>query len=317
MKLALKLATVLLVATAIALPATNANAQTAYALAAGGANLISFDLATPGIVTTFNIASAGNVNDRLDAIDFRSNGVLYGYNTTTDTVYTVSTVNGAITPVAGSATGTPQETTTPNLGMDFNPTTGANDGAAFRIVTSNDENCVFNVVTGTYTFTADNLRFVGNSNGDGAIVVENAYTNNLIGATSTTQYAIEQSTSSLYTLDNNGGQLTLVGGLGLNVNPTTVGFDIITTLGGTNNAYAIFQNEANSNASSLYAVDLVSGAAVLQSALGNGTLTGVRSLAITPVVVPEAGSAQLVMWAMVTGAFVAANRRRTSKSLSL
>lgn len=314
MKLALNLAAVFLAAAAIALPGETANAQTAYALAAGGANLISFDLATPGIVTTFNIASAGNVNDRLDAIDFRSNGVLYGYNTTTDTVYTVSTVNGAITPVAGSATGTSSETTTPNLGMDFNPTTGSNDGAAFRMVTSNDENRVFNVVTGTYTFAADNLRFVGNSNGDGAIVVENAYTNNLIGATSTTQYAIEQSTSSLYTLDNNGGQLTLVGGLGLNVNPTTVGFDIFTTSGGTNSAYAIFQNEANLNASSLYAVDLVSGAAVLQSALGNGTFTGVRSLAIAPVVVPELGSAQLVMWAMMTGALVGVCRRRSVKS---
>ena len=292
----------ILAVAALTLSGTAAQAQTAFAL--NGGNLISFDIANPSVLLSNNPLTTA-----LDAIDFRvQTGVLFGYSSATDTVYTV-TAAGAVTPTAfGSATGTAQETTTANLGIDFNPTTGTGAAAAFRIVTANDENRVYNSVTNAYVAGQNNLRFLGTANGvaDGASVVENAYTNNLSGAGSTVQYVVESSTNSLYTLNNAVGEITLVGALGVTVNPATVGFDIYTPSFGVNNAYGVF---GNNGVSSIYSVNLGTGAASAPLAIGNGTLTSVRSLAIVPVVVPEAGTAQLVLGALMVGMGVVVRRR--------
>jgi hypothetical protein len=119
-----------------------AHAQTAYALAGGGTSLFSFNVAATGTIATTIIGSFGGVT--LSAIDFRpTTGVLYGYSDTTDTVYTISTTTGALTTVV-TATGA-QVTSSGQLGIDFNPTTGGGNAIQFRTVTSADENRVVNV----------------------------------------------------------------------------------------------------------------------------------------------------------------------------
>ncbi|MBC8141130.1 MAG: DUF4394 domain-containing protein [Armatimonadetes bacterium] len=314
MKLALNLSAATLAVAALALSGSAANAQTAFTLDATGTSLISFSVATPNILTTVGVTGA-----ILDAIDFNAQtGVLYGYSSTVDQVYTVTTA-GVATPVTQTGT---VATGTRNLGIDFNPTTGATVmggpgiSSTFRIVNENDQNLTFNTISGAYaTQTPITFATTSPQNGLNPAAAENAYTNNLAGATSTQQYVIESGTNALYTLNNAGGILTPVGagaGLGFNVTAGAVGFDIFTTAGGVNTAYAVLQNSGSSTlSSSLYEIDLSSGAATITSTIGGGTLSGLRGLAITPVVVPEAGTLPLVLGAFAAlGAGVVVRRRK-------
>ncbi len=242
----------------------------------------------------------------MSAIDFRAaTGVLYGYSDATDTVYSINTTTGALTAITATTAvpGTNPTNTTINIGIDFNPTTPNNSGSGqqFRIVSSQNDNQVFNVTTGAYATGVTGIT--------GATLVENAYTNNLAGATTTTQYAINDANDTLVILNNNAGTVAQVGAgaaLGVAINGANVGFDIFTSTGGLDTAYMLSGN-------SLYSVSLSTG--VASGALGTlSGVTGVRSLAVTPaVVVPEAGALPLLMGGMMTAGLGIIVRRRIKK----
>ncbi len=149
--------------------------------------------------------------EKITAIDYRpSNNTLYGLSDQ-GRLYTVDPGTGALTAVNAvpimAFTGT-------RFGMDFNPVFDF-----LRIVTDADENIRVNPDTGTVIAVDIPLTPSGD-------VFEIAYSYNFPGATSTTLFAIDQATGSLYRLDNpNTGVMTLVGPV-LSPSPQQGGFDI-------------------------------------------------------------------------------------------
>lgn len=284
--------------TAATLPA---HAQTAYAIANGGDTLISFDVNSPGTVTTIGTFSGGSAF--LEGLDFRpATGQLYGYSDRAGSLYTVNTSTGALTPVGAAALGL---TNTFNLGMDFNPTIDR-----LRIVTDSAQNIVLNPNSAAVTFNMSNLAYGAtdvNANTSPSII-DNAYSNNIAGTgAGTTQYVIDYGADILATLNNNGGVLTTVGALGVDTDNFT-GFDIFSATATSNAAYALLTPAGGS--AGLYSINLGTGAATLLGGLG-ATLPQVYSLAIVPTQVPEPGSVALLLGA---GAFgVSLMRRRNRK----
>ena len=286
-----------LAATALTFATATSHAQTAYALADNGLSLIKFDLATPAVTTL--VGSISGVGGRLDGIDFRpSNGLLYGYSFQTNGVFTINLNTAAATLAATPATAS----TVGNLGIDFNPAADR-----LRLVNPADQNLRINgangvtAVDGTLAFVAGDPNF-----GTSPSVNEVAYTNNDNDpATGTTLFYIDPNLDILVsTLNPNAGELRTVGALGFNASELT-GFDIFTSLTGTNSAYALL---TAGGVASLHSINLATGAA---TSLGTVSQTaGVRpfSLAIQPV--PEPGTA-LFGLAIVGTSFVR-NRRRTA-----
>ena len=77
--------------------AGQSQAQVAYVSNASA--LFRFNLATPGALT--NIGSFSGAASRIDALDFRpADGLLYGYNQSTNQVVTINTTTAATTFVA-------------------------------------------------------------------------------------------------------------------------------------------------------------------------------------------------------------------------
>lgn len=271
--------------------AVQAHAQeTAYAIANGGTTLIRFQTDAPG-----SAVAVGNFNGGatfLDGIDFRPlNGQLYGYLDSTDTLYTVDLNTATLTAVA-SGSGL-SATNTNLLGMDFNPTIDR-----VRVVTDSTQNLVYNPNSNAAPTVATSL-FYGpgdpNENSN-ALIIENAYTNNVAGAFgSTVQYGIDYGLGNLVTIANNAGTLTTVGSLGIGINQSApfVGFDIFTTLTGTNTAYAVFDTTPG-NSPTFNTVNLVTGAATPVGAIGGG-FNQVYSLAIRPTMAPEPGTLALTL----------------------
>jgi len=307
---------------------TAANAQagaTAYAIGNNGTTLITFNVANPGAATVVGTFSGA---PGLDAIDFRpANGVLYGYNDITDTLYTVNTTTAALTVVATSA-GTASATNSGVGGLDFNPMIDrvryVNDASRVGTVNPNN-NIVYNPNSAAIAAVQTDLVYAtgdSGADGTGASVVENAYTNNLAGATATQQYAIDNARGTLVTLANAAGTLNTVGTLGLGTAPNLTtpaissfaGFDIFTSLTGVNTAYGIFgTNAGNGIGSSFYNVNLTTGLATPTGSF-NSSLGSVYSLAVVPTVVPEGSTGVLLgMGAGLLGMVGVGIRRRLSK----
>jgi hypothetical protein len=296
-----------------------AHAQIAYAIGNGGSSLIRFDVDSPTNASL--VANFSGATSFLDAIDFRPlNGQLYGFQyqnalgTPISTLYTVDLNTAVITAVASGG----NAASSFRLGMDFNPTIDR-----VRVVTEDGDNLVYNPNSSAAPFVADPLEYaVGDRNfGQQALVIENAYSNNLAGSTSTTQYVIDYGNGNLSTLNNNAGQLSTIGSLGVAINQSApaVGFDIFTSLTGTNTAYAILDTTATGADARLYTVNLTTGAATSIGAVTNsagGRFGQVYSLAVTPTVTaaaaPEPGSLALLTGVMATIGVPLYRRRRKS-----
>ncbi|QDV72829.1 DUF4394 domain-containing protein [Botrimarina mediterranea] len=220
----------------------------------------------------------------LRSIDVRpSTGELYGIGFNDNQLYTINTTSGALTPIGAPL---------PVSGaIDFNPTVdlvrliGRGSNTNYRI--SPVDGSVVSL-DGLPTFDAGDANF-----GDTPDIRTIGYTNSVAGATSTTLYDLDVVNDILATqTPANMGNLQTVGPLGVNLasgflGSGFAGFDIS---GATGTAYL---TSANPNqATSLYMVDLGTGAASLQGTvsglIGQGVIADIAVAAV-----PEPTSALL------------------------
>ena len=261
-----------------------AHAAMAYALTDNNA-LLGFDTATPNSTTSAVILKSPSNTAIQDiiGIDFRpSNATLYGVGNLGG-LYTINPTTGVATQV-GTLQADPTDVTFvytglngSRFGFDFNPVADR-----LRITSDSDQNLRVNVGPGAstgFTTTDTTISYVaGNPN-----IVSSAYTNNVAGAATTTLYAIDTVTDTLYVSTNpNNGTYVPVGALGFDATALS-GFDI-TTIGGVDFAYAALL-AANSSGSKLYSINLATGAATPIGTIGGGDFAD--GLAIVTAPVPE------------------------------
>ncbi|NEP15598.1 MAG: DUF4394 domain-containing protein [Leptolyngbya sp. SIO4C1] len=265
--------------------------------------LISFDL--DDLTKTRQIGVSG-VDGTLLGIDFRpANNLLYGV-TDTNKIYTINPVTGAATL---QSTLSPLSFNGGQLsGLDFNPAADR-----LRLVGSNDQNFRINVDTGaiadfdavtpgvqpdgTLIYAAGDVNAGADPN-----ITAAGYTNSFLGAPagrSTQLYDID------YVLDTlvlqsppNDGTLNTVGALGFDFDEKG-GFDIFSPSADSNTAYA-------TSGGLLYTIDLATGQATSQGAIGSGDT---RLIGLATTSVPEPAS---VLALCGLGLVVFSRRRQTN-----
>ena len=249
---------------AVAALALLGSAATAHAVPAtgiaGGNTLFSFDTATPGAVSGQRAITGLQGGETLYGIDFRpATAALYGLGTT-GRLYTINAGTGAATVASvlnASLSGG-------SFDIAFNPVVDR-----LRVVSDTGKNLRVNADTGAVTVDTP-LAYANGTATPGVLGV--AYTNQVGGAVATTVlFDVDTANGLLDTqAPPNSGTLNAVGSLGV---AGLTSFDID---GMGNVAYA-------ANSTSLYAVNLATGAASLVGAFGIGNVT---DFAITQVPEP-------------------------------
>lgn len=257
-------------------------------------SLLRIDSATPGVIAASVGISGLQSGENLVGIDFRPfNGVLYGIGSTSR-IYSLNVTTGAATQIGSAGLFTLSGT---NFGIDFNPVPDR-----IRVTSNTGQNLRLNPNDGTLSVTDTPLAYaVGDVNaGQTPGVVASAYTNSFAGATSTTLYDIDVARGVLAVQNPpNNGTLTTIGNLGV-FSTNQVGFDI---LGGAGTAFASFTNQGG--ISSLYTINLATGAATLVGGIGTGqTITGLAAVSD----VPEPGTLSLLVVG-AAAAFLAKRKR--------
>jgi hypothetical protein len=225
--------------------------------------LIGFDPANPAQVET-RVAVGGDASgDAILGMDFRpETDELYAAGASS-TIYTID-------PASGAATA--EGTTDPAIegsviGFDFNPTADA-----IRVVTDAGQNLRLTDLDEEIGTTVDGeLAFDDGDENAGAqpAAVGAGYTNNVPDAEDTMLFDIDLATGSLLQQDANPGILSTIGPLGVEFT-SNVGFDIAAP---NDDAYAVLQ-PGEGQPSSLYEIDLDSGAATEIGAIGAGEVVG-------------------------------------------
>ena len=277
------------IALQIVRPATLApiTGNLAYALAGG--NLLSFDTDLPGTIRTSVSVTGVATGQTLVGMDVRPlNNALYalGYNATTQTgqLYTINATTGAATNLSGT-TNLDLPLGTGSVAFDFNPTVdrirveGVNR-ANFRL--NPNDGAAAPIIDGTLAYAT------GDANAAATPAIGSvAYTNSYSGpgnppntTTRTTQLYAYDEVLNIVANQNpaNAGTLATVGTSGVTVVAgPNVDMDIYSTAEGTNTAYLV-ATTGTSTSSSLYNLNLTTGAATGPRQIGLG-LT-VRDLAI-------------------------------------
>ncbi len=263
----------MLATTALAVLPTVAGAQTLQVLRNN--TLTSVAAASPG-TTTRSVAIGGlGAGQTLNGFDYRPANprLLYGVSNTGQT-YAINGFTGAATAVGTPAAAAATAAGT-GVGIDFNPTVDR-----IRYVTTTGTDLRLNPINGAVAATDGRPAYAGiDANaGQTATIAGSAYTNNVAGATATTLYEIDTrggiGAARLVTQGNasvspNTGILFTVGSTGVTTT-NAVGFDIAPA--GT--AYATLTSPTT-GVTSLYTVNLGTGAATLVGALaGNTTYSG-------------------------------------------
>ena len=269
-------------------------------------NLVTFDSATPGTISSSVAITGLQAGETLLGIDRRpANGLVYGLGSTSR-LYTINTTTGVATAV--SATPFAPALTGTAFGFDFNPVPDR-----IRVVSTDASNFRLNPNDGTLAGTDTPLSYAAGDSGAGFAprVVGSAYTNNVNGAAVTTLFGIDSARDVLVeqggpggTPSPNGGVLTSIGaGLGFNTSDL-VGFDVS---GVSGIAFASLTSPTG-GASQLFTINLNTGTATLVGTIGSGlTLTG---LAANVGVVPEPASLTLLSTIVGLGLLTVARRRR-------
>jgi hypothetical protein len=241
---------------------------------AGQQSLYSFHSSTPNVGTLFAVTGLG-ANEQLLAIDFRPlTGQLYGLSNGS-AIYTIDAQSGAASKVG---TGFTTVLNGGTFGFDFNPVIDR-----IRIVSDADQNLVAHPDTGDANVaTTMNVFYGPGDPNDGAQpnVVHHAYDGNALGAlgTATQLRALDTTLDILATQANNAGTLGTIGPLGIDADDIG-GFDVATT----GNAFAALSDGVGSVTSTLYSVNLVTGAATSLGVIPHTTW----GLAAVPVPEPS------------------------------
>ncbi|MBC8084070.1 MAG: DUF4394 domain-containing protein [Hymenobacter sp.] len=266
--------------------------QLAYALA--GTNLLTFDTAQPSLIRTSLGITGVAATQTLVGLDVRPmTNSLYalGYNTVPDNstnpnaqLYFLNATTGVATAVGAAIR---LELSPGSIGFDFNPTVDR-----IRVVGANRNNYRLNPnnpSTGVLAATDGQVSYTTGTPSIGAV----AYTNSFMGASGasgTTLYNYDEALNQLNTQSTLNppmdGQLSAVGSSGITVNATApnVDLDIYSTGAGVNTAYLVANTGTLVN-TSLYTVNLTTGAATLVGAIGNGlTARDIAVAAATGVV---------------------------------
>jgi hypothetical protein len=255
------------------------NAPVVHGLSDDG-RLLSFKAATPNTIDA-NVAITGlATGERLLGIDIRpKDGLLYGL-TSNARIVTINPASGAAS-VKASMAADPADTSAPFTALagtafaaDFNPAADR-----LRVIGNTGQNLRINVDTGaTSTDTPINRA------GAAPAVSGAAYTNSFAGAASTTLFDLDTAGATLAVQNPpNDGALANVGALGVGI-AGDVGMDIA---GGANGLALAALRRSATGPSSLYRIDLATGAATLvngaatpaASAIGTGA-TGLADIAI-------------------------------------
>lgn len=250
-----------------------------YGLSDDG-RLVSFAPLTPNTLLS-NVGTSGlSAGETVLGIDVRPRDkMLYAFSSA-GKVYTIDPATGAAT-LKSTLVADPADTTAPytavtgtSFAVDFNPVADR-----LRVISNTGLNLRINVDTGATTTD-------GSINAASAtpVVTAGAYTNSFAGTTTTQLIDIDTS-SDVLALQNppNDGTLSTIGALNVNVEGD-VGMDIA---GGANGLVLAALRASAGGATSLYRVDVATGAAVLingttnpsLSSIGTGT-TGLRDIAI-------------------------------------
>ena len=226
-----------------------------------GTQLIRFHSATPGTILGTVAVSGLQAGETLVGIDLRpADGQLYGVGSQSR-LYLINAITGAATQI-GPVFPTPLAGT--RFGVDFNPVVDR-----LRVVSDSGQNLRINPITGAIAFTDPALN-PGTPN-----VTAAAYVNNVDGTSVTTLYDIDATTDQLVIQNPpNDGTLVAVGPLGVNA-AADAAFDISSL---DNTAFA---GLTVGGVSSLYSVNLSTGAATLIGTIGTGT--GISGLTAMPL----------------------------------
>ncbi|MBC7879777.1 MAG: DUF4394 domain-containing protein [Anaerolineae bacterium] len=195
---------------------------------------------------------------KLIGIDFRpANGLLYGLSNQ-NILYTIDPDSGVATEVT---TLTVPFSGNEQTGFDFNPSADR-----LRIVSGNGQDLRVNVNIGATAVDGTLAYAKGDRNaGKRPGVTATAYTNSISQAESTKMYNIDAALDVLVLQDPpNDGVLKTVGALGVDFAPEA-GFDIFTDREKKDRAFAV-------TGSTLYTIDLATGAAAKAGTVGNGRI---------------------------------------------
>lgn len=243
--------------------------------ATDGINLLTFNAgkSSTGVLTRPFVGL--NSGEQVVAIDFRTNGQLYGL-TSTNRIVRVNTTTGKVSQVGGAAVA---NTISGAVGFDFNP-------AVDRIrVVNGANNFRLNPDTGAIANAApadQPLTFAtGDANaGKTPTVAAAAYSNNFAGTTATGLYVLETTAGgtgqailasqgslpgAATAVSPNLGNLFTIGNLNVTSISRVAGFDIAKD---TNAAFVALTTTGQTAGSSMYSINLATGAATLLGSIG-------------------------------------------------
>lgn len=273
---------------ALGLSAGAVQAQTVYGLSVTSspavASLVTFSATTPGTFTATVPITGVTTGQAIVGIDVRpATGEVFalGYNPTGTQaqLYTINRTTGAATAI-GAALTLNLGTTTSRIGFDFNPTVDR-----IRVTSGAGTNFRLNPNNGALAFTDTNLAYATTDTNASqtAGIGSSGYTNSYIGATGTTLYNLDEANSRLVTqIPPNSGTLNTVGPLGVATNGTDQVSDLDIYFNATTGANVAYMASAISTSaaatSTLYTVNLATGAATAVGALGSGPLVAVTDI---------------------------------------
>jgi hypothetical protein len=250
-------------------PAVN---STVFAIV-NGTSLVSFARNAPGTVSAALAITGLQANETILGADFRlANNTLYALGSTAR-IYTLNTATGAATLVAALAAD-PMDATAPftalsgtNFGVDVNPVADR-----LRVVSDTGQNLRIVMDTGI-TITDGNL------NVPAPDVTASAYTRNQAGATATTLFDLDVTNLALYRqAPPNDGILLTIGKLDPALTFVAGGsFDIA---GGDDGLALVALQPTGATQSTLYRINLKTGALTPVGAIGPATATVLNGLAI-------------------------------------
>jgi Domain of unknown function (DUF4394) len=225
--------------------------------------LVRFTANSPRETTHVTVSG---LTGTLVGIDSRpTNGLLYGV-TNANNIYTIDLATGTATLVCTLTVAFDGDL---HSGVDFNP-----QSDRLRLVAKNGQNLRVHADLGA-TATDGTLAYAATDRNAGTkpTITAVAYTNSIPNAPVTKTFDIDATLDVLVLQEPpNDGVLATVGPLGIDFGPTG-GFDILTDSSGRDHAFA-------ASGSTLYAIDLATGAATTLGTIGDGSFTLVGLAAV-------------------------------------